>query len=262
MNSMLSKILVKTLSTISLSVIFYLILKQIIATTLFKKAKRKSNKRALTMITVITNIIKYLLIIIDILMILDLNGIDTKSLLASLGIMGVVVGFALQDLLKDIIGGAAILTEEQFSVGDNIKVGDFRGDVIYLGLKTTKIKAYTGEVKIISNRNITEVINYSTKNSKCIIDINTSYENDLDSIKLAINNICEKLTNEVQYIEEKVELLGVEELKDSSICLRVVAELPQTKNVEFKRLFLEEVVKEFKKQKLEIPYPKMEVHHE
>lgn len=262
MNSMLSKILVKTLSTISLSVIFYLILKQILATTLFKKAKRKSNKRALTMITVITNIIKYLLIIIDILMILDLNGIDTKSLLASLGIMGVVVGFALQDLLKDIIGGAAILTEEQFSVGDNIKVGDFRGDVIYLGLKTTKIKAYTGEVKIISNRNITEVINYSTKNSKCIIDINTSYENDLDSIKVAINNICEKLTNEVQYIEEKVELLGVEELKDSSICLRVVAELPQTKNVEFKRLFLEEVVKEFKKQKLEIPYPKMEVHHE
>lgn len=262
MNNIVSEILIKSLITISFSIIFYLIIKQILVKVLFKKAKRKSNKKALTMITVITNIIKYLLIVIDVLMILDLNGIDTKSLLTSLGVLGVVVGFALQDLLKDIIGGTAILTEEQFRVGDNIKVGDFRGDVIYLGLKTTKIKAYTGEIKIISNRNITEVINYSTVNSKCIIDINTSYENNIDKIKLAINNICEKLTNEVNYIEGKVELLGVEELKESSICLRVVADLPQTKNIPFKRLFLEEIVREFKKQNLEIPYPKLEVHHE
>ncbi len=262
MNSMVSKILIKSLVTISFSIIFYLIIKQILVKVLFKKAKRNSNKKALTMITVITNIIKYLLIVIDILMILDLNGIDTKSLLTSLGVMGVVVGFALQDLLKDIISGASILTEEQFRVGDNIKVGDFRGDVIYLGLKTTKIKAYTGEIKIISNRNITEVINYSTINAKCIIDINTSYENDIDKVKSIIESICEKLTKEVNYIEGNVELLGVEELEESSICLRVTADLPQTKSIQFKRLFLEEIVKEFKKQNLEIPYPKLEVHHE
>ena len=67
---------------------------------------------------------------------------------------------------------------------------------------------------------------------------------------------------EEKYIEGKLELLGVEELKESSICLRVVADLPQTKTIPFKRLFLEEIVKEFKKQNLEIPYPKMEVHHE
>lgn len=262
MNNMLTEILIKSLSTIVLSIVFYFIIKQLLATTLFKKAKRKSNKKALTMITVITNIIKYLLIIIDILMILDLNGIDTKSLLTSLGVMGVVVGFALQDLLKDIISGTAILTEEQFRVGDNIKVGDFRGDVIYLGLKTTKIKSYTGEIKIIANRNITEVINYSTINSKCIIDIDTSYENDIDKIKLVINDICERLTRKIDYIQGKIELLGIEELKESSISLRVIAQLPQAKNITFKRLFLEEVIKEFKKQNIEIPYPKLEVHHE
>lgn len=261
MNNMLTEITIKASVTIITSIIFYLIVKRIISKVLFKKAKMNSNKKALTMITVITNVIKYLLIIIDILMILDLNGVDTKSLLTSLGVMGVVVGFALQDILKDIIGGAAILTEEQFRVGDNIKVGDFRGDVIYLGLKTTKIKAYTGEIKIISNRNITEVINYSTKNAKCLIDIETSYENDIDKVKNAITNICEKLTDELNYIEDKIELLGVEELKDSSLCFRVVADLPQPKSIPFKRLFLEEIVKEFKKEKLEIPYPKVEVHH-
>ena len=262
MNIIFTKTMIKALFVALFSVLFYLILKQLISTTLFKKAKQKSNKKALTMITVTTNITKYIIIIIDILMILDILGIDTKALITSLGVIGVIVGFAIQDLLKDIIGGVAILTEEQFRVGDNIKVGDFRGDVIYLGLKTTKIKAYTGEIKIIANRNITELINYSTMNAKCIIDINTSYENDIEKTKKIINQICEKLMAEEKYIEGKLELLGVEELKESSICLRVVADLPQTKTIPFKRLFLEEIVKEFKKQNLEIPYPKMEVHHE
>ena len=183
MNIIFTKTMIKALFVALFSVLFYLILKQLISTTLFKKAKQKSNKKALTMITVTTNITKYIIIIIDILMILDILGIDTKALITSLGVIGVIVGFAIQDLLKDIIGGVAILTEEQFRVGDNIKVGDFRGDVIYLGLKTTKIKAYTGEIKIIANRNITEVINYSTMNAKCIIDINTSYENDIEKTK-------------------------------------------------------------------------------
>lgn len=262
MNNMLTEIIIKVAATIIFSVIFYLIIKRILTKVLFKKAKVSSNKKALTMITVITNIVKYLLIVIDILMILDLNGVDTKSLLTSLGVMGVVVGFALQDLLKDIISGTSILTEEQFRVGDNIKVGDFRGDVIYLGLKTTKIKAYTGEIKIIANRNITEVINYSTKNSKCIIDIETSYKNDINNVKTAIENICEKLTTKENYIEGKVELLGVEELKENSICLRVIANLPQNKSITFKRLFLEEIIKEFNRQKLENPYPRVEVYHE
>ena len=262
MNIILTKELIKIFFTIFFSILFYLMLKQIISTTLFKKAKRNSNKKALTMITVTTNITKYIIVLIDILMILDIFGIDTKALLTSLGIVGIVVGLALQDLLKDIIGGTSILTEDQFRVGDNIKVGDFRGDVIYLGLKTTKIRSYTGEVKIIANRNITEVINYSMKSSKCIIDIETSYEEDIEKVKKALNNICEKLTNEVNYIEGKIELLGVEELKDSSVCFRIAADTKPTYNIPFKRLFLEEVLREFKRQNLEIPYPKMEVHHE
>lgn len=262
MNTILTKNLLKIIFIIFFSVLFYLMLKQIISTTLFQKAKRNSNKKALTMITVTTNITKYIIVLIDILMILDICGIDTKALLTSLGIVGIVVGLALQDLLKDVIGGTAILTEDQFRVGDNIKVGDFRGDVIYLGLKTTKIRSYTGEVKIIANRNITEVINYSMKSSKCIIDIDTSYEDDIEKVKKALNKICEKLEKEVNFIEGKMELLGVEELKDSSICYRIVADTKPTYNIQLKRIFLEEVVKEFKKQNIEIPYPKVEVHHE
>ena len=208
-----------------------------------------------------TNVLKYLLYIVTILIILDVWGVDTKALLASLGVVGVIVGLALQDLLKDIIAGIAILTEDQFQVGDNIKVGDFRGDVISLGLKTTKIRAYSGEVKIISNRNITEATNYSLKASKSVVDIPTSYKDDIDKVKKAIEKVCEKLKDE-EYVTGEIEMLGVEDLSDSSVNIRVVATTKPTYNYAFKRAFFEEILKEFKKEKLTIPYPQVEVHNE
>lgn len=262
MENILNKEIIKSIIIIVLSIIIYITFKNVISNTVLKKAKKKSDKKALTTITVATNIIKYMLYIAGILMILDIWGVDTKALLTSLGVVGVIVGLALQDLLKDIIAGTSILTEDQFQVGDNIKIGDFRGDVISLGLKTTKIRAYTGEIKIIANRNITEVTNYSLKSSKSIIDVPTSYEDDIDKVIGAIKKVCEKLKNEKDYVIGEIEILGVEELSDSSINIRVAATTKPTYNIPFKRVFLEEIVKEFKKQKLTIPYPQVEVHHE
>ncbi len=259
--SEIQKQLLGTVIIILLVTAVYMTVKNIVTNTLLKKAKRKSDKKALTTITVTTNVLKYLLYIVAILMILDVWGVDTKALLTSLGVVGVIVGLALQDLLKDIIAGTAILTEDQFQVGDNIKIGDFRGDVISLGLKTTKIRAYSGEVKIIANRNITEVINYSLKASKSVVDVPTSYENDIDKVKSAIKTVCEKMQNE-EYVTGEIEILGVEDLSDSSVNIRVVATTKPTYNYTFKRAFLEEIIREFRKQNLTIPYPQVEVHNE
>lgn len=247
---------------ILITIIFYVLFKKLMLTTFMKKAKRNSNKKALTMITVGTNVVKYMLLIIDTLIILDIWGVDTKALIASIGVVGVIIGFALQDLLKDLISGTAILSENQFKVGDNVKIGDFRGDVIYLGLKSTKVRAYTGEVKIIANRNITEVINYSLKNSKCVVTISTSYEDDINKVKDAINNVCERLSKEVDYVIGKIKILGVDKLSDSSVDIKIAADTKPTYDIAFRRILLEEVVKEFKKQNLNIPYPQLEVHHE
>ena len=69
-------------------------------------------------------------------------GVDVTSVLAGLGIVGVVLGFALQDLAKDIIAGFSIIFENQYAIGDTISINGFKGEVIFLGLKTTKIKNY------------------------------------------------------------------------------------------------------------------------
>ena len=257
----IQKQLIETVIIVFALMAIYIAFKNLATNILLKKARRKSDKKALTTITVTTNVLKYLLYIIGILLVLDIWGVNTKALLTSLGVVGVIVGLALQDLLKDIIAGVAILTEDQFQVGDNIKIGEFRGDVISLGLKTTKIRAYSGEVRIIANRNITEVTNYSLKASKSVVDIPTSYENDIDKVKETIEKVCKKL-EEKEYVTGDIQILGVEDLSDSSVNIRVVATTKPTYNYEFRRALLEEIIREFKKQNLTIPYPQLEVHNE
>lgn len=262
MDKTIEKQLLNSLLIIIFSIAFYLTFKNIMTNTFMQKARKKSNKKALTTITVSTNIIKYMLYIADFLMILDVWGVDTKGLLTSLGVVGVIVGLSLQDLLKDIIAGTSILTEDQYKVGDNIKVGDFRGDVISLGLKTTKIRAYTGEIKIIANRNITEVINYSLRSAKSVVDIPTSYEDDIDKVRNTLETICKKMEEEKEYLIGKIQILGIESLSDSSVDFRIVATTKSEYSIVFKRELQEETIREFKKQKLTIPYPQMEVHNE
>ena len=88
------------------------------------------------------NITKYTVIIFLILAILTVYGVDVTSVLTGLGIVGVVLGLALQDLAKDIIAGFSIIFENQYAIGDTISINGFKGEVIFLGLKTTKIKVW------------------------------------------------------------------------------------------------------------------------
>ena len=111
--------------------------------------------------------------------VLEEVGIDTKSLVASLGVFSLVVGLALQDLFKDIISGFSIVFEGLFSIGDWIEISSFKGEVIASSLRTTRIRAYTGEVKIVSNRNISELVNYIMYASISIIVVQVSYESKL-----------------------------------------------------------------------------------
>ena len=148
------------------------LIKRVFRINIIKTDRRKTK----TLATLTTNVFKYFIILVCALMLLDQLGFDTKTLVASLGVVGVVAGLAMQDTLKDFVAGVFILTEDQYKVGDTVKISGFMGEVIYLGMKTTKIQAYTGEIKIISNRTIDSVINYSLDFSLAIVDLLVSYK--------------------------------------------------------------------------------------
>ena len=115
------------------------------------KNNKGLDKRKTTIISLIKNIIKYIIAIIILLMILNLYGVNTTSIIASLGAVSVVIGLAFQDIIKDFLAGVFIIFDNEYAVGDWVKINDFTGEVVSLGLKTTKIKAYSGEVKSLSN---------------------------------------------------------------------------------------------------------------
>ena len=143
----------------------------------FKTLKDRHNQKRLeTIKTLISNLLKYLIIIFVALAILSLYGINVKSILAGVGITAAIVGLACQDIAKDLLAGIFIVAEDQYEIGDTIEIDGFMGEVVFIGLKTTRIKDYKGRVKIISNHTITEVINYNLNNSLAIVDVSVGYE--------------------------------------------------------------------------------------
>lgn len=262
---MLDKILIKEIVAPVLIVLISFIV-YTISKLLLKRGfriKQSTNKKQKTIYSLTINIVKYFIIIVSFLMILDVFGVDTKTLVASLGVLGLVVGLALQDILKDFISGLFIIFENQYCLGDTIAVGDFKGEVISLGLKTTRIRSYTGEVKILSNRNVSEVINYSQMSSLAIVDVGISYEDDYDHVEEVTNKLLVKLNKEktIPNILSDIELLGINKLADSSVIMRIVVETKSGENFAVERLLRKEIKKCFDLEHVKIPYPQIEVHN-
>lgn len=224
----------------------------------FSSSKLNEGKKK-SIVQLMNNIIKFVIFLIAITTILEIYGIDTKSLIASLGVVSLIAGLALQDLLKDFIVGVSILLEGQFSIGDCVNINGFKGEVIPSNLRTTKLKAYTGEIKHIANRNITEVTNYSTESTNLIIDISVAYESNIDKVKKTLDELCIELKQ--QYKLKDLSCLGVQELDNNSIKFRLVALTKYSEQFDLERTIKKEIIQVFAKNKITIPYNQVVIHN-
>ncbi len=258
----LSKEIVSSFFTIVISILVYFIIKQIILKMFMASKKYGVHKKSITITNMFINIIKYIFIIIVVLTLLSVWGVDTKALVTSLGVVGVVAGLALQDILKDFLAGFSIIVDNEFDVGDNIKINNFRGTVIELGMKNTKIRAYSGEVLTIANRNINEIINYSTQDSRCIIDVSVAYDSDLDKVEKVLTEVCHELKKNTSYLKDDMEILGVQEMADSAIIYRIIGDCAPTLDIEFKRKAYKAIKEAFDDNGIEIPFAQVVVHNE
>lgn len=240
----------------------YLIINRVIKNINRRNFMKAGEKRKKTLLLLINSIIKYILMIVCVLTILDIYGVDTTALITSLGLIGLGASLALQDTLKDLLAGFFIIFENQYDIGDIIEINNFKGEVISLGLKTTKIKAYTGEINIVANRNIAEVINYSSSNSLAIVDFDISYDEDLNKVEDVLNKLCAKLSEDLSNIKGDVKLLGIENLGSSGITYRITVETKSMEQSKIQRQIRKAVREELGKQGIEIPYTQVVIHNE
>lgn len=251
--------LIKVLSVVLVSLILITISKKIVGKLLFIKTSKVPIKRQKSIVNLISNIVRFFILFIALTIILEEFGIDTKSFIASLGVFSLVVGLALQDLLKDIISGFSIVFEGLYNIGDWIEISSFKGEVIATSLRTTRIRAYTGEVKIISNRNITELVNYSMDDSNAIVDVEVSYDSKLDKVDKVINEICTDFEKEVGV--KKVDILGLNEIGDSGLKFRLVIKSDYSNSIALSRKLKRKVVDTFNKNNISIPYKQVVIHN-
>jgi len=144
----------------------YFIISRIIKRIFKIKVKRVNDNKKCTFMTLIINVVRYVIIIIAILLILEVYGIDTRAILASLGLVGLIIGLAFQDMIRDFIAGISIVIEGYYDIGDTITIGNFKGEVISLGMKTTRIKNENGDIRLVTNGTIKDVTNHSLKDKK------------------------------------------------------------------------------------------------
>lgn len=222
------------------------------------KGNRGKDKRRDTIINLVRSIGKYLIVIFVILGILKLYGVDTTSIIASIGVFAAVIGLAFQDILKDVLAGASIIFDNKYAVGDVVQINGFTGTVIEFGLRTTKIKAFSGEVKSIANSSFSEVVNYNLSDADLFIKLNVAYDTDmakLEDVLLDMKDDIIKIDNVRDY-----SLLGIDELGDSSIVYMVDVKCKAMSGASIKRKILRMVKDRFDKEGINIPYTTVDIN--
>lgn len=247
-----SKEFFATIIVVIVFVIFYLVLRYFINRIIAIK-KDKISKRRLGYIKKARALLRYFLILVAMLVILRVNGVDVNSMLAGVGIVSVISGLALQDVLKDAIASFNLVVDKFFAVGDIVEINGMKMEVMEMQLKTTKFKDVdSGKILTIVNRNISEAVvlaNYSD------LDIPLPYELSVEEAKKIIDIIMEKV-DAIRGIDE-VEYRNIAEFGDSAVLYRLRIHgnakiLPQVLRE------AREIVKvELNNNKLSIPYKQL-----
>lgn len=209
-----------------------------------KTRKIMVNSRRMTTIgellkNVITVVFNFLLI----MLVLSQLGINLAPLIAGAGVIGLAVGFGAQSLVKDIITGFFIIFEDQFAVGDVVETGAYKGTVELIGLRTTRLIGWRGEVYIIPNGMITAVTNYSMSNSLAVVDLPVKAERTLQETVNMVNQALEGIQDRNPLVISEPEVLGVQSMNTSEYIIRIVAECQPNTRSEVERDIITEVKK-------------------
>lgn len=185
---------------------------------------KMKNHRGQTIITLICSTVQYMTAIVGLVWVLNIGGVDVNMIFASVGLVALIVGFSAESLIEDVITGLFMIFENQFNVGDVVEIDGYRGEVEKISIRTISIRDGGDNLKIVNNSNIRNIINLSTDVSRAICDIRISYTDDLEKVEGLLNEILEE-SFEVHsdVFLEKPKYVGVQDLGDTAIILRVSA---------------------------------------
>lgn len=158
--------------------------------------------------------------------------INLSPLLASAGIAGVAIGLAAQTIVKDMLNGVLILVEDQFNVGDTVKIAGLAGTVEAMTLRKTTVRDGDGTLYVIPNSQITTVANLSVGFSVATVNVSVDFSANPDEVQKLLESIANDVRNSADFKDLFVadpQILGVDAIKGSELIFPVLFKTLATK---------------------------------
>ena len=221
-----------------------------------KNSKILSSKKNKTFIRMLKSIVGYTIAIFATLVILQIFGIDVTSMLAGVGIASIVIGFALQDALKDIFRGFEIISDGYYNIGDIIKYGDNMGQVQSISLRTTKLQDLnTMNIVSIANRNIDRV---EIVSGYLYIPVPLPYELKVEDAEPILHEIVKRLSRHEGITSAKYQ--GVTAFAESSLNYQIVVTCDPMNHLQIRRDCLRAIITTLEEHGIHVPYAQFDIH--
>ena len=222
---------------------------------------KPKNNRVRTMISLAKNVLRYAVILAAICVTLTIFNVDIVTILAGLGILALIIGFGAESLIADIVTGMFILIDNQYNIGDIIEVDGFRGTVTEINVRSTVITDVGGNIKIINNSDMKNILNRSDNSSLSVADFPIPYETDLEALEKEIPGLLQQIFRNNQPLMLKVpEYLGVNKLDDSAVLLRFTVDVAEGDIYMGTRALNHDLYIGMRKLGVEVPFPQLDLH--
>lgn len=225
--------------------------------------KEAEKKREDTLIQVLVTTAKIVITVLAVLMILQELGVQIGPILAGAGIVGLAFGFGGQYLIRDIISGLFIILENQYRIGDVIKVNELGGIVEGITMRKTTLRDLDGTVHHIPHGEIKMVSNLSKNFARVNLDIGIAYNSNLEKVIEIVNKTGKELAEDPNWkplIIKAPEFLRVEDLADSAIIIKILGETEPLRQWEITGELRKRLLIAFNHGGIEIPFPQRVIH--
>ena len=231
--------------------------------TMLLSLPNPKNHRTRSLLSIVSSMLKYIAGIVILCWGLSIIGVNVSTIVASVGIIALIVGFSAESLIADVVTGAFMIFENQYNVGDIVEVDGFRGKVTNIGIRTTSITDTGDNVKVINNSAMRNILNRSDKLSRSVCDISIPYETDIEELEKQIPGLVQLMyENHKDVMQDVPKYLGIQQLADSSIVLRFVVNVNEKDIFSCTRIMNHDLLLGFRKLGIECPFPQVDVHIE
>ena len=222
---------------------------------------KPKERKGLTLISLFSSLLHYVAALVILCWGLSILGVNVNAIVASVGIVALIVGFGAESLVADVVTGIFLIFENQYNVGDIVEVNGFRGVVKDIGIRTTSIMDTGENIKIINNSEMKNILNRSDNVSRAVSDIAIPYETDLEALEEKLPQLMEDiLERRKDVMLSAPRYLGVQQLAESSVVLRFVVEVAEKDIYSGARTLNRDLWLGFRKLGVECPFPQVDVH--